>query len=297
MRRLVVLILVLCSACTTLQEALGIKGGSTQRATLTTSDGASIILWRWAPTRANAPKVLVLPELGFDHRLVGQLCFQLRKAGFDVATVDGREITGAGGRFTGLAGWTIDVARAVAAQGPNPIVVAVGIGGDAALEMGRLGAIRGVVAINVPLRHAVGDEALRLALKADGYDPGLWLDHGIGALLLGAGKSTSGPDLDRLGRLASATSPEMNAQVVRLLQDGATAELPRIPIRALISVKDNLVATEDALPGAGGRLTHARRLGLIEGFRADYGHLDWLVDQASLDEVTPAIVEDLEAIP
>ena len=163
MKRLVVLALLLSCGCSTLQEL-----PRRQRREHAPSD-ADHLRWRqhhplaMVADAGERAEVLVLPELGFDHRLVGQLCFQLRKAGFDVATLDGREVTGAGGHYAGLAGWTIDVARAVAAHGPQPIVVAVGLGGDAALEMGRLGAVRGVVAINVPLRHAVGDEALRLA--------------------------------------------------------------------------------------------------------------------------------------
>ena len=86
-------------------------------------------------------------------------------------------------------------------------------------------------------------------MKADGHDPGLWLDHGIGGLLLGSGKATSGPVLDRLTHLANGTSPELNAQVVRLMQGGGLVELPRIPIRALISVKDNLVPRKTRSPG------------------------------------------------
>jgi hypothetical protein len=79
--------------------------------------------------------------------------------------------------------------------------------------------------------------------------------------------------------------------------DGATETLPKIPIRALVSVRDNLVASENALPNGSTGITHARRLGLLEGFKADYGHLDWLADDKELADVAPAVVEDLESIP
>lgn len=288
---------VLLCGCSTIQYLFGQNGGRTLRATLTTSDGARVQLWRWAAKEANAPTVLVLPELGFDHRLVAPLCAKLRDAGFDVAALDGREVTGAGGKYEGYAGWTIDVARAAAALGPGTVIVGMGVGGGAALTVAGLGGTRGLILIDVPLRHEVGNVALRLALKADGYDPKAWLEHGIGALLVAAGKSTPDLPVSRLMELADNTSHATATEVAARLSDGAVETLPRVPIRALVSVKDNLVSSENALPGAGAGITHARRLGLLEGFKADYGHLDWLADDKALADVAPAVVEDLEAIP
>jgi hypothetical protein len=293
-----VAILVALSGCSVINYLFGTSNpGRTVRATLTTSDGARILLWRWVAKERNAPPVLVLPELGFDHRLVAPLCGKLRDAGFDVAALDGRDVTGAGGRFEGFAGWTIDVARAAAVMGPRTVIIGVGIGGEAAITVATVGTTRGLLLINVPLRHEVGNEALRLALKADGYDPKAWLEHGIGAILVATGRTTQDPTITHLMELVDNTSHAAATELATRLGDGASEALPRLPVRALVSVRDNLVPSEDALPNAGAGITHARRLGLLEGFKADYGHLDWLADDRELADVLPAIVEDLESIP
>jgi hypothetical protein len=294
---LLALVLNTSAGCATVQEIIGVFGGRTLRATLTTDDGAKIILWRWSPTRGDATRVLVLPEIGFDHRLVTPFCERLRNAGYDVATLDGREVTGARGRFDGYDGWAVDVARAAVAHGPGPVIVGIGVAGSAGLTVLRLGAARGMIAINVPIHHEVANDALRLSLRADGYDPQAWLERGMGPLLLGAGRATKSSVIDRLQILVLPVSQAMNRQVTVRLADARTDEIPAVPIRALVSVKDNLVASEDALPDAGRAFTRVRRLGLLEGFQADYGHLDWLVDKAPLEEVASVVAQEIEQIP
>lgn len=295
MRRGVLAALLFLSSCRTVREEIGQEGGTLAHELLQTSDGASIDFWRWAPRGTAAPKVLVLPELGFDHRLVTPLCVRLRDAGYDVATLDGREVTHTNGRYSGLAGWTIDAARALAAHGPKPVVVAVGVGGTVAFQLAAES--RGLVVVNVPARWAVGNEAVRLALAVHGYDPLSWMNYGIGSLLLGGGRSTPPNTTDRLRSLARHPSAAMSDAVAAAFRSGATAPTPTVPVRVLVGVKDNLVAGEDALPDGGRAFTHVRRLARVEGFQRDYGHLDWLVDPDGIAEVTAAIVAEIEGLP
>ena len=281
------------AGCATVRERLGVDGGRVLRASLKTEDGATIALWRWSPIRLDARRVFVVPELGFDHRLVAPLCARLRDAGYDVATLDGREITGQHGRVDGWDGWNVDVVRAAAAFRPDAII-GIGVGGRAALLAGRVGLGRVVVAVNVPVRSAVGNEALRLSLAVDGYNPRAWLARGLGSLLLATGRNTSGAVRSRLAQLAVPISVDLSADITDRMRIGGREELHGLNVRALASMKDNLVNSEDALPEGGRGFAHTRRLALLEGFRADYGHLDWLVDATALDEVVPAVMEEIE---
>jgi hypothetical protein len=291
------LVCVVLGGCQTVKSQLGVPGGRTFRAALKTLDGATIAFWRWTPTAVPARKVLVIPELGFDHRLVASLCADLREQGFDTATLDSRESTQLPGDRTGLAGWLLDVARAVRAHGPKPYVVAIGVGGEAGLALANLGAVAGVVAINVPFHHELNNVALRQALAAYHYDPQAWLDTRYGPLLLGAGRSTPLDALEALSRATVPVSTALQTDVEALLKDPSPVELPHVPMEVLLSVKDNFVPTEDAFPPDGHVLQGARRLGRMEMFERDYGHVEWLVDEDSLAEIAPAIVHALEALP
>jgi hypothetical protein len=281
------LALTLLLGCRTVEDQLGVAGGSTTQTRLKTTSGDSVDLWRWAPRDAPATKVLVVPEVGFDHRLVSRLCERLRDRGFDVATLEA----------PGANAWPSAVARALEAHGPRPIVIAIGLGGAAILPIATPEHVRGIVAINVPLRHGIANQALRLALAADGFAPDVWLRHGIGGLLLADGRAATAEVVGELARYARPLSLSRRQEMMATFA-APTAALPDgVPVRALVSVKDNLVASEDALPNGGLGLAHARRLARVEGFQRDYGHLDWLADVERLADVAAAVALEIEAIP
>src|SRR5207237_260943 len=145
-------------------------------------------LWRWSPNTPDAARVLVVPELGFDHRLVTPLCERLRANGFDVGVVEGRHLLGADSNLTA---WHRDVARAMHAFGPSRIL-AIGLGGRAAFDVaeGAPELARGFVAVNVPFERTSSNLALVDALETSGFDPKAWLDGTHGAVLLASGRRT-----------------------------------------------------------------------------------------------------------
>ena len=288
-------LLLALTACSTVDSQLGVPGGRTLHASTSTIDGAGIDLWRWSPRDAQARPVLVIPELGFDHRLVASLCARLRDEGFDVATLDGREVTGKTGTQHGLSGWDLDVGAAIRAHGPRPLVVAVGIGGAVAWTLGEIGAVSGIVAIDVPVRHALDNLASRSAMSLFGFAPERWIRSPYGPVLLSAGHTTPPDDLYALRHLARSVSTELSNDVAAFFASPGDP-IPSVPIAVLLSPKDNLIPTEDAFTPELDRAM-ARRLGRLELFQRDYGHLDWLVDEAALDEIVPVIAQALRGMP
>lgn len=296
-RRLVLLIMVLiCCRSVTAQQRL--PGGRSYVATLKTSDGAEIRLRRWTVADEHARRVLVIPELGFSSRLVEPLCVALRDAGFDVATFDGRELTGKRGKSEGLDAWTIDAGRALSVHGPKPLVVALGVGGSVVWDLASLDAVGGVLAINVPQRFELGNAALRQAMAEQQFNPAAWLDSKYGAVLFTGTQRPASTVLANLARLTFPVSPALRADVARLYAEQRQMAVPaKIPLAVVLSSSGNIVPTETALLPSTPALVASRRLGRMETFRRNYGHLDWLVEEDAFEEVMPTIVSALEAMP
>lgn len=299
MTRLVsVSLLVALAACSTVADRASPSADTALVARLSASDGAALALWRWP--RKDAPKVLVVPELGFDHRLVGALCGRLQAEGFDVAAIDGRHVAASAGSAHGWNGWLLDVARALREHGPDTRVVAIGVAGAAALEVASVadGAARrsllGIVAVNVPQRLEVSNVALATALARDFFDPASWVRAGDGNVLLASGRSTSDEVSEALTSLARPVPPVLARNAAAMLMSREPVPAPLVPVRVLASFRDNLVPPELQIVEGGPQA--ARRMGRIELFAADYGHLDWLVDPRALADVAPVIADELRAL-
>lgn len=280
-------------ACATVREERGVAGGTRAAARV-----AGSTLYRYLPPASlldstGGPRVLLVPEVGFDHALFAPLCERLARRGFDVLAVDPAADTAS------LADWALAVARAARLHGGHPKVLAVGLGGEAAFVLARAGGAGGIVAVNVPLQHRVGNVALASALAADLYAPRRWGEHGRARLLLGGGRVTPEADLDVLEATARPVPEPLARELALLLARRSPVLLPEVPIRVLASLKDNLVHPEDAMLAASPdwHPTSARRLGRIEFFGRDYGHLDWLASDAALDDLVPTIADELEALP
>jgi hypothetical protein len=153
--------------------------------------------------------------------------------------------------------------------------------------------------VNVPLRHQVENLTLARALADDLFQPARWLESDAGRLLLGGGRSTPIDEIERLARFAHPLPPPLALDVARLLSRREPVVPPPVPTRLFVSVKDNLVHPEDALDAADPAWApaSAQRLGRVEFFARDYGHLDWLTTDAALDDVAPVLVDALEALP
>ncbi len=297
MRSLVVLAAA-CLACATVRETRGVPGGEELRATLASPSG-DIALHRWTPSadaiaKTGGPRVVVIPELGFDHRLVSPLCARLARLGFDVVTFDPPR------GLKSFDAFVLTAARVVATRHEPVRLLAIGVGGEAAFEIARAGGVSGIVAVNVPLRYEVGDVAFARALADDLFSPRGWTaDDARARLLLGGGRSTPWRELARLERATVALSPALAADVADRFARHASIVLPHVPIRLFASVKDNVVPPEDVLepPDPSWHPAYARRLGKMELFARDYGHLDWLASDRALDDVVPALADALEALP
>lgn len=249
----------------------------------------STTVYRWS--RADAGRrVLVVPEVGFDHRLVRPLCERLQRAGFAVFAVSPDH-------SAGVEGFLVDVAAALRASRAE-YLVALGVGGALAVRATEAAPVRGVVAINVPFAFEPSNVALADALVAFGFDPSAWARTDAGPMLLGAGRSTSSAAALAFEKLAIRPGDALRAEVAALYATRKSIEQPEVPLRLLVGVKDNLVEPHLALGLSAVRQgTPSRRMGLIEGFSRDLGHLEWLVDETLLDDVLPAIVHELEALP
>lgn len=234
--------------------------------------------------------MLVVPEVGFDHRLVAPLCQRLQQAGFDVYSLGPALDAGA-------EGFVFDVAAALRASEAD-YLVAMGVGGALAVQATAVAPLRGVLAINVPFAFEPSNVALADALVAFGFDPQAWARTSAGPMLLGAGRSTSSSAALAFEKLALRPGDALQADLRTLYARRTRLDPPEVALRVLVGVKDNLVEPHLALGLRPWKsATPARRMGLIEGFTRDLGHLEWLVDEALLDDVLPAIVRELEALP
>lgn len=283
-------------ACATVEQSLGVRGGAYISHELTTSDGARVRFHRLTPTSAEAPRVFIVPELGFAWTAFRPLAERLRARGFDVATLEGRHLVDSRATAS-FRTWTVDVARAVRQHGPPVRVLAIGVGGEAAFTLARVGGVRGIVAVNVPLQHGVDNVALADALAASYFNPHDWFVADRAAVLLGCGRMTPRDSLDRLRYAARPLPVSLSRDLALRIVGGNAVTLPPVPVRVLASFKDNLVAPERAVGSGVPKLASARRMARIESFDRDYGHLDWLADAAALRDVVPVIAEELEALP
>jgi predicted alpha/beta hydrolase len=291
-------LLPLLLACATASEG-PLPAGASLKAQLQTADGAPVTLLRWTPAKGATRRVLVVPELGFDRSLVAPLCRRLRDSGWDVATLEGRHLGPGGGRREGWDAWLLDVAAAAGALQPDLHILALGVGGAAAWTVAGQGGAKGVVAVNVPVRMAAESAALADALAESYFDPAAWLQTGRGPVLLGAGRRTPGPVIRRLADAAKPLPKALRRDLAALYAVQNIETLPDVPVRLLVSVRDNLVPAEDALVlgQAAPAYAAARRMGKIELFARNYGHLDWLADDEGLSDVFPVLLGELEALP
>ncbi len=296
--RLLVLFAAGWLGCATVHALRGVPGGSALVGHVASSVG-EVKLYRWTPTAAalfatGGPKVVVIPEIGFDHRLVAPLCGKLRDSGFDVVTFDPPR------GLRSFDDFVLAAAAAVASRRGRVRLVAVGVGGEAAFDIARAGGASGIVAVDVPVWNEVGDVTLARALADDLFDPRAWAASDRRATLL-FGSADGAPEraIARLERETVPVTPALAADLADRLARHAPVELPEVRMRVFVSVADNWVEPEDALemPHSTWRPRAARRLGRVELFLRDYGHLDWLASSTALDDVTPALVRALEALP
>jgi hypothetical protein len=243
------------------------------------------------PAGSEGGRVVVVPELGFSHRLVEPLCERLRRRGFELYVAE------AGPELGSFDDWTLAVARTAHAAGHGAAWLALGVGGGAAYAVAGPAKARGLVAVNVPGRFRVSNVALADALARDLFDPAAWLRAGQGTLLLGGGRSAPREAEAFVAAAVVALSPALARDVGRRYARGEVLPEPGVPLRVVVSVKDNVVHPEDALAGPGERAARIERLGRIEYFDRDYGHLDGLAPGAGLDELASLVADALGALP
>lgn len=253
------------------------------------ADGAQVSVYRWG-RGDGAARVLLVPELGFDHRVVAPLAEILRTSGFDVYTFDARRSAG------GVTGFALDVAAALNASQAE-YLLATGLAGAIALHAVRTYPVKGALLINVPFSLEPTNVALADALAAHGFHPAAWARTEAGPMLLGAGRQTPSTAALAFEKLSAPLHESLAADVAQLYARKTHVNAPDIRMRLLVGTKDNLVEPRLALsvrtlPSVEG----ARRIGKIEGFKRDVGHMDWLVDPTTLREVAPVIVQELEAL-
>lgn len=260
-------------------------------ATVATADGARIALHRWSTGDRTSMRVLVVPEFGFSPALFAPMCTRLRRHGYDVTLVEGRHASGQGDR--GWDGWLLDVARAVVVMRPQR-VVAIGLGGAAALELASVPGFPPLVAVNVPATSGGDTHVRSVALTESAFEPAAWLRSEAGHVLLANGRQTSREVHEALVATVRPLPPAFSIELAMRLRRGPRA-VPVGPVHVVVSPKGNLVPGEQSMalldaPGFRG----ARRLSKVELYPRDFGHLDWLVDDGSLSTVLPAIVDALE---
>lgn len=262
---------------------------SVSTARVEAADGARVSVYRWG-RGAGAARVLLVPELGFDHRVVAPLAEVLRGAGFDVYAFDARRSAG------GVAGYALDVAAALDASRAE-YLVGMGVAGAIALRAVRVRPVKGALLINVPFSLEPTNVALADALAAYGFNPAAWARTQAGPMLLGAGRQTPEAAAHAFEKLSVPLEESLAADVARLYASKTQIDAPPIRMRLLVGTKDNLVEPRLSLSVRRvSSVTGARRIGKIEGFERDVGHLDWLVDPFTLRDVAPTIVRELEAL-
>lgn len=244
--------------------------------------GAQVAVWRYvAAAPRNGPPVVIFGELGFDNSTVAPLAAALQARGRDVFTPDWRG-TGqstAGPDFEGLeAVWLGDAQAALDTAlretgAPCAQLVGLGVGGAAVWLLA--GKACALVAINVPVRWEVPNEAVRKLLtiplaSLQGLFAQPFGARDAGELLLGL------PLRDRRG--VGRVTPALARDVLGLMQGGplatriaAAAEESRVPLLVVTAPRDNLVHPEHAL--ALKRPHDTVVLSRIEGYPQEHAHL------------------------
>lgn len=286
--------LLLTSACVTTEQKPSARSQEATRSVVQTADGSKVALRRWSTGGADAARVLVVPELGFDWRLYAPLCSYLHWRGYDVALVETDELSGE----EGWNGWVRQVAAVAVAHGPAPRILAIGVGGAAAWSVAAEGGAATLLAVNVPLRWEVGNVRSVELLADHRFDPHAWMRTGAEQVVLGAGRQTPTRALRTLSSNARPLPERLQWDVASRFTSKALESLPQVPTSLFVSVKDNLVAPEHALAGVESHEgpIRTRRLGMMEYFTRDYGHLDWLADEKAHSDVFPVIAAELEAL-
>ncbi len=273
--------------------AAGVVGGHLYAAKFEVR-GAHVTVWRYAAAGTRrGPPVVVFGELGFGRASVGALAAALQDRGREVFVPDWRGTGASTGGPPALAGLQAmlegDARAALEAalgEGDCAQLVGVGLGGAAAYLLADRACA--VVAVNVPARWEVPDEAVRRLIAAmrpaaeEFGALGPWLSlpspldsregRDLGELLLGLRPQS--PLRSRAGRVA----PQLAREVLEWMQGGpfaqrlsAAADGLAVPLLLVSSPRDNLVHPEHAL------LVKAKHdqlvLSRIEGYADDHPHL------------------------
>lgn len=243
-------------------------------------------LGREAPGRT----VLIVPEFGFDERLVLPLAERVHAAGFVVHVLGEGRVP-----RKSLADFILDVRAAVEESGAER-VLGIGVAGAVAAWGLSSSPIDGMLLVNAPFELRLSNVALADAFAAHGFSPTAWSRTGWGGLLLGSGRSTSSAALRAFERLAVPLDEELRRELARAYLVGLRIESPAVPTRLLVGVKDNLAEAHLSLLARSEKTVSARRMGRIEGFAFDVGHLDWLVDPAVARDVWPVVLDELDEL-
>ena len=293
-------------------------GGRVYRAKVE-AGGAQVAVWRYAAAGHRVgPPVLLFPELGLDRRIFDLRGFGLARAlqdhGHEVFVVEWRNTGASSGSLPGMGGLdalfdgdaraALKVAREASPDGRVQLV-GYGLGGAAAylLAADPDAKIAAVVALAVPARYEVPNEAVRAfvrAAKAKGGLPAGNLDlrtwsrlpapvgdglRDLFGLLFLYGDSFTHEQGEALRALFGKAAPELIGDVWRWMEAG---DLPRAgslktalkkltaPLLVAVGLRDNLVHLEHAL-AVRELAPNAKRQELIlqrvEGYPEDAGHL------------------------
>ena len=318
-----------------------LSGGHVYRASVD-AGGAQIAIWRYAASGdRKGPPVLLLPELGLDRRVFdlhgAGLARALQSRGHEVFIVEWRgtgkssaSLPGMGGLdalFDGDARAGLQLAREASGDGRVQLV-GLGLGGAAAylLAAEPHSKIAAVVAISVPARYEVPNEAVRAFVRAARAKGGLptgpldlraWskLPAPVGdgrrdlfELLFLYGDAFPQEHADELRAALGKAAPELVQDVFRWMEEG---DLPRgrklsaalleltAPLLVVTALRDNLVHTEHVL-AVRQLAPRAPRTEIIlqkvEGYPEDAGHLAVQASWAGR-ELFPKIAKFLEQHP
>lgn len=287
-----------------------------------TEDGVSLALYRYVPRGAPslAPAVLVVPDLGFNHRAYESLAAFLRRAGRETFIA---ELAGQGASShraaSGLEPFVSKdlpaIARAVQAVRPGRFDVVVhGYSGALVLASagGELaGSIRRVVAVNPAALAEVPNARVEALLARGGrFESLAWSAEGARTFeLLFAHGGRFAPGERRMLRatVLSDLTPQVASGLLTWMRSGdlplrgasllARLRAFRKPTLLLLPLRDNYAHPEFAEPlvalatHAPVRLTVLSRMDFLS---EDYGHLSVLQGRGARREIFPRMLDFLE---
>ena len=315
------------SAATPDAPAPATAGGQLYRARLD-AGGATVALWRYtAPAGGSGPPIVLLPELGFDHRAYDPLAVALQRRGREVFVLEWRgtgqsaaPVRGAGGLdalFLGDAPAALDAAL-VASGAPHAQLLGHGLGGAAAVLLAgseRGARVSALALIAVPARWEVPNEVVRRLLAALDARPAApagmielapWADFpaplpGRAVARLGEG-GLPAPDLFGLllahgTELSPARTSELKAGLGRVAPE-LLRDLRRWMEQGDLVLPDGPLARGGALSAAWGRL--GQSLLLVAPLRDDLVHPEHALAARTVAAQAPReewVLQRLEGAP